>query len=225
MLVKPRIPAVEGSLKLTLQALMAAYFRRIYLSGYEGFSQELSTQAKAGPVIFYGNHPSWWDGFLDYILARHYGLCPWIMMEQVNLRRYPLFQYAGVFGVDNTTSRGKAVSLLHAQRLLEQGPGNTLIIYPHGRLVPAYEPWPEFLPGVGHLLKRVPGLLAFPVHRRLHIRDHARPEAWLEVGPPLSEGATNDDLESGLLQAADAQRDKLLGDANWLVLRSGSNFK
>lgn len=223
MLAKPRNLFYELPLRAVVRYLLVRRFAAVRLSGYEGFREELKASA-AGATIFFGNHQSWWDGFFDVVLARDHGMSPWLMMEEANLRRYFWFQHTGVFGVETQSARGRAASLLHAVRLLEEKPGRCLIIYPHGRLVPDYEAWPFFQPGVEKLLDRVEGLRAFPVYRRITFGRHARPEAWLEIAPPLKAGATLAEAEAALREAGEVQGKKLREDADWYHLRGGRHF-
>lgn len=48
------------------------------------------------PMVFYGNHSSWWDGLVTYMLSReHLALDGYWMMEERQLARYGFFRRTG----------------------------------------------------------------------------------------------------------------------------------
>src|ERR1043165_8852340 len=59
--------------------------------------------AADGPLIVYLNHPSWWDGYMCFLLNRvvlRDRFQGYLMMEEPELRRYRFFAWAGCFSVD-----------------------------------------------------------------------------------------------------------------------------
>ncbi|MBK1859551.1 1-acyl-sn-glycerol-3-phosphate acyltransferase [Cerasicoccus arenae] len=176
-------------------ALLAAYLRwkyrqRFYsvrVGGFAGWQDWLASEAPY-PLVFFGNHQSWWDGLLDFSLTRHFGMDNRLMMEAKNLAQFSFFQKCGVFGVDLDSARGRGAGLLHAVRLLQEpSTRRCLILYPQGRLVPDWEDVP-LQEGLEIILRKAPGVTALPVWRRLHLGKHELPEAEIEIGEPLSPG-------------------------------------
>ena len=61
-----------------------------------------------GPLIFYLNHPSWWDGYMALVLNRmvlgnrFQAFC---MMDERELRRYRFFTWLGAFSVNRYDAR------------------------------------------------------------------------------------------------------------------------
>ncbi|HKK69521.1 MAG TPA: lysophospholipid acyltransferase family protein, partial [Bacteroidales bacterium] len=165
-------------------------FKRLVLRGASGFDQTW-TQQNQPPVIFYGNHQTWWDGFFYVHLLWHYGFEYAIMMEEKNLKRFRFFQKTGVFGVDldSRLDRGKGV-LYAVDWLRKQGPARrrALVIYPHGRLVPEWEPLPDFQPGLARIVQRVENVLAIPVLTRIHYGQHPLPNVDMIIGEPVCRG-------------------------------------
>lgn len=172
-----------------LQALLFAYIGRALRGQFDsirlfgdggGFADDA-----AYPLVFYSNHATWWDGFLEVTLVRRWGQDLWLMMEERNLRRFPFFRVAGVFGVDLADPRGGAEALRYAAKRLREGhPRRSLYLYPHGRLVAPGEPWPEFRGGLAALLRLVPQARAVPVAKVLAYGRFRDAEVYLEVGEP-----------------------------------------
>lgn len=173
-------------------ALLDAYLRwkyrqrfyQVRVGGFEGWQDWLRSTSPY-PLVWFGNHQTWWDGLLDFSLTRHFGMDNRLMMEARNLRQFAFFQKCGVFGVELDSPRGRADGLLHAVRLLNDGaPRRCLILYPHGRLT---HPWedPPFQPGLEAVLKRSSRATALPVWREMHFGAHELPTVDIQLGQPL----------------------------------------
>ncbi len=140
------------------------------------------------PLVFFGNHQTWWDGLLDFSLTRSFGIDQRVMMEAKNLQRFPYFQKCGVFGVDLESARGRGQGLLHAVRLLsEESERRCLIIYPQGRLTADWDEAP-LQGGLEAILKRAPQATAIPVWRHFHHGKHELPEVEMQLGDPILPG-------------------------------------
>src|SRR6478672_3707552 len=58
------------------------------------------------PLIWASTHPSWWDGYLGWLVNRRLGARDgYLMMDAEFLPRYRFFTWGGVFGVDRKDSR------------------------------------------------------------------------------------------------------------------------
>lgn len=205
-----------GLLAVYARRLLCRHFHSVRVDGVPFFTDELQPSANQ-PLIFYGNHYSWWDGFFLFLLGKHYGLNMRVMMEEQNLRRYPFFRYTGAFGINLDDERSRGQSLLHAARFLRddsQGP-RALLIYPHGRLVsPLEKEWPPFKPGLEALLRLCPKARALPISHEIVPGKYPRPEVYLEVGEAFSaeQRPSLSELENGLWQTRTALIEKALGE-------------
>lgn len=187
------------------QALLFAYFRRLLRRHFYRvvlYGDESGPRAADNyPLVCYSTHPSWWDGFLEVLLVRRHRQEVHLMMEERNLRKFPLFRWVGVFGVDVATPAGRAGGLLHGMRLMRDAPEGSrrcLYFYPHGRLVTPWEPWPPFPTGAAALLGPGRARAAVPVAKLIHHGRHQYPEAFLEMGPPLFPPAGAEAMEQAL---------------------------
>jgi hypothetical protein len=180
-------------------------FHAIYLSGAVSALEDSSHF----PVVLFSNHQSWWDAFLMQPLFDFYGISYYVMMEERNLKRFPFFRRVGVFGVDLESRQGRASSLLYAGRLLKQAPEGEkrlLLVYPHGRLVDPVEPWPEFQPGITHLVGLNPAGISLPLYIHLRMGRYPLPEAFLRLGRPVPKASLTSPaaLSDHLVEARDA---------------------
>jgi 1-acyl-sn-glycerol-3-phosphate acyltransferase len=60
-------------------------------------------QPADGPMVFYMNHPGWWDGYMAFLLDKivlRERFESYIMMEEKQLRAYRFFTLCGAFSVD-----------------------------------------------------------------------------------------------------------------------------
>jgi chlorobactene lauroyltransferase len=174
------------------QALLFPYIRRACRKHFhslqifdEPAASWLSSE-QPGPFLFYSNHHYWWDGFFELPLIESYQLDYAIMMEEKNLRQFSFFRKTGVFGVDLETREGRTAGLLRAVRFLKEDKlRRSLILYPHGRLIPEGGAWPDFEAGLELIARRVPGLALFPVAKKISPGPHPKPEVYLSIGEPV----------------------------------------
>ena len=154
------------------------------------------------PVILAGTHYYWWDGLLETLLFERWGWSYAVMMEERNLAQYPYFRRTGVFGVDLTSTAGKAAAVRQAAKWLratgqpETWPARppyrrVLVVYPHGRIVSDLGPWPPLEPGVA-ALARLTGARVVPFAKRLVAAGEPLPTAHLALGEPLAGAAATD---------------------------------
>ena len=119
---QPSIPARHSRAGETLiywtlmRSAIWSHFARVWLR-VEG---PIPTPAD-GPLIFYLNHPSWWDGYMAYVLNRmvlgnrFQGFC---MMDEHELRRYRFFTWLGAFSMNRQDARSALGSVAYIGRLL-----------------------------------------------------------------------------------------------------------
>jgi len=141
-----------------------------------------------GPLICYMNHPSWWDGYMAAIISRHIlrwgAMSHYVMMEEQQLRSYRFFTWSGVFSVDRHNPREAARSVAYISRVLQEGVGRVLYLFPQGEITPNDRRPLHIYPGIAHIVRRIPhGTLLAPVALRYEFRGEQRPELFLRFGP------------------------------------------
>ena len=166
-----------------LERLYAAYgrrilrraFARIWVGGAEW-------PGGSAPSIGIINHSAWWDPVLTLYLSHDlfrrdgYGI-----MQGAQLVRYPFFRRIGCFGItEDTLSDARLVSA-YAERVLLEGEGRTLWLFPQGDLLPARGPL-HFRSGTARLAHTRARLPIVPVAVRYEFRGEQRPECVIRVG-------------------------------------------
>jgi hypothetical protein len=169
------------------------------------------------PVIWYGNHSSWWDGYVPFAMNRLvWKREAYVMIEHTQLSRYGFFRWAGGFSVDRSNARSAVQSINYASKLLATAKNRALLIYPQGEIL-ANDTRPlRFFSGVGHIVKSVVqahGACALvPLALRYEFIGEQKPEAFVSSGTPrLLESITDlkqltEDMEAALTAELDALR-------------------
>ena len=168
------------------------------------------------PVIFCATHSGWWDGHTAYIInkkvLRHDG---YLMMEEVNLRRYPFFTWGGVFGIDRHDARKAIASIEYVTRLLKEGEGNALWMFPQGTMRhPDARPLRVY-GGAAHIARRLGRCALVPVAIRYDFLLDQAPYAFARIGPPIQVGleqVRTRDLTAQLAAAMTEAADRLRAD-------------
>jgi 1-acyl-sn-glycerol-3-phosphate acyltransferase len=168
------------------------------------------------PLLFVMSHASWWDVLVGYYLARtlvrveSYG-----PMDEAQLLRYRILTRLGIYSVDRFSAAGIRAFLHYTAGLLE-GP-RAVWITPQGEIGSSWRRPVRFQPGVGHLVRRVPGLAVVPVAIAYEFLDEPRPEIFVKFGPArVFEGVADDArtitrlLERDLERELDAVQSALL---------------
>jgi 1-acyl-sn-glycerol-3-phosphate acyltransferase len=110
-----------------------------------------------GPLIFYLNHPSWWDGYMASVISRvalRGRFQGYLMMEERELRRYRFFSWAGCFSVNRQDHRSAARSVAYIGRLLAERRDRALAIFPQGEITPNDRRPLITYPGIAHIARR-----------------------------------------------------------------------
>jgi acyltransferase-like protein len=82
------------------------------------------------PTLFIANHTNWWDGFLAFLVGRELGLTSYVLMDALQLERYPAFRLVGALPLARHPFRQARRHLLAAAGRL--GPGTGLWVFPQG---------------------------------------------------------------------------------------------
>lgn len=136
------------------------------------------------PILIYANHPSWWDGYMAFLLAdEHWRCAGYLMMEEAQLARYGFFRYCGVFSVDRGDPREAMRSVAYAATLLSHRPGRVLWIFPQGEITPNDRRPLTTYSGAAHIAKRAASVRCLPMALRFEFLGEQRPEALIRLGP------------------------------------------
>ncbi len=206
---------------LRSQTLVTGFTR--YLRWYTARNFHAVRVARAGvpdipagrPVILYGNHPSWWDPTIYYLLAgrfmpQHRGFAP---MDAASLARYRVFRRLGVFGIE-PGPRG-AARFLRVSREVLADPRNALWITAEGDFTDARERPVRLRPGLAHAVRATPEATVLPLALEYPFWNERKPEALARFGPPIATGGARDiaALTRQLAGALESSMDALASDS------------
>jgi hypothetical protein len=174
----------------------------------------------AGPLIFYLNHPSWWDGYMAQVLSRIVlgnRFQTFCMMDERELRRYRFFTWAGAFSVNRQDARSALGSVAYVASLLTQRRDRALAIFPQGEITPNDRRPLQLFSGLAHVAQRAGGATLWPVALRYEFRGEQRAEVFIRAGPAHYARADTDrraltaDAAQRLTAACDTLRDQVIG--------------
>jgi len=186
-------------------------FNSVRLSGAE----TMESLDRALPIIIYGNHSCWWDGFVEYYISYGlYGLDQYIMMEEKQMSRYRFFRWLGAFSVNRDSPREAALSLRYAMSLFDR-PGKILCIFPQGVMRPNDSRPLAFYPGLGRIAAGIGKAQLVPMALRYEFLSEQRPDILVRLGPvkvvetPGDHEALTRECEDLLTELLDGLRDSV----------------
>lgn len=150
------------------------------------FAERLPTDGK---LIFYLNHPSWWDPLLCMALAPRFipGRRFYAPIEAESLKRFAVLRNFGLFPVEIETPRGAVQFLRAAEAVLQQG--DVLGLTPQGAFTDIRKSRPSFKAGLGTLMARMHAagetVCAVPIAIEYTFWNERLPEILVAVGTPL----------------------------------------
>ena len=149
-----------------------------------------------GPLIVYGNHPSWWDPAMYILLCGKCfpGRAGFGPMDQAALGQYGVLERMGVFGISLEDKRGAARFLETSLRVLSD-PTAILWVTAEGEFVDHRRRPVRLRPGIAHLARRVPGARILPLAVEYVFWNESRPEALARFGTPIETGRGRDVAE------------------------------
>jgi 1-acyl-sn-glycerol-3-phosphate acyltransferase len=133
------------------------------------------------PTLVIANHTNWWDGFLAFLVARELKLTGYVLMDAVQLARYPAFRLLGAVPLSRESRRATYRDLLAAGSCL--APGSALWVFPQSGRRPPAEP-PVGLPRGCAALAMAHGAqlrICSVAFRYVHLSEQL-PEAFARVG-------------------------------------------
>ncbi len=155
------------------------YFASVRVKNQENYYLRNSDYAN----LFYGFHGCWWDGPLATLISRKLYDCNLYMMVK-DLYRFPVLSKIGAFSIEKDSLAGKFKAFNYAVNLLEN-PGNSVWIFPQGRLFPLdYRPI-KFESGIAHICTRLKGVNLIPVAYKYTFWQYEKPDIFVEIGKPI----------------------------------------
>lgn len=180
--------------------------RRSFASVQLAGASHAAQASAAGPVLWIGNHTSWWDPLVAYHLSGDYfRLDGHAMMDARNLRKLPFFARIGAFGVDLDDPADGARSLRYAAKLLSGGERRMVLVFPQGAERPVTERPLGFRPGSGELARLAAGCQVVPFAVRYEMGNQERPRCFVRFGPALARPTSRADRAPDRMRAAHEQ--------------------
>jgi len=142
------------------------------------------------PVIFYGNHAYWWDGFWSQLCTElwfHQNL--FIIIEYSQLVKHQFFTRLGAFSIDRSNARSAIGTLDYASRCLLSSSDrqNALWIFPQGQIEHVDKRPLVFFRGTAGIVERVlkkrDSIYLVSVVSRIEYLEDQKPDIFLSFWP------------------------------------------
>lgn len=170
-------------------------FRRHFNALRVAMPPELRAMDRRYPVIFYGNHAYWWDGFWSQLCTEelfdntqnlH------IIIGEPELQKHRFFTRLGAFSIDRQNPRSAMESVNYAADILSHTAQNrrqqALWLFPQGRIEHVDHRPLGFYQGTAAIIERTlrkkEALYTVSVVSRIEYLEEQKPELLLAFGPP-----------------------------------------
>lgn len=207
------VPAVSGWLQNGFQRFLRRFLRRhFHAIGVERHSLCDAALSERGPLLVYGNHPSWWDPLIAHFLNRT--LIPqrqfYAPIDAIALEQYKVLGKLGFYGVQPDTSSGAAEFLRRSLAILHAR-DTAVWITPEGRFADVRDHTATLAPGLSHLCTRLDGGGVLPLAIEYTFWEERLPVCLISFGTlidvtthrELSKKAWNELLEKELRATQD----------------------
>ncbi|AOS83789.1 glycerol acyltransferase [Chlorobaculum limnaeum] len=195
-------------------------FRRHFHSLRVQMPPELPGMETSIPVIFYGNHAYWWDGFWSQLCTElYFRQNLYIIIEYAQLVKHQFFTRLGAFSIDRSNARSAIGTLDYAAECLTTSSArqNALWIFPQGRIEHVDKRPLVFFRGTAGIAQRVfkkrESIYLVSVVSRIEYLEEQKPELFLSFGSPelLKKSDWNglDALTSFMQTATESHLDKV----------------
>ena len=218
--LKARSSAVTGAMTVYMRRYARRHFHAVRLA-----CGSLPEVPAGQGLLVYSNHPSWWEPVIFVLLQAEVfpsraGFGP---MDAQALGRYGLLQRIGIFGLEPDSRRGASRFLRVATGIL-QTPNTVLWVTAEGGFTDPRQRPLLLRPGVAHLLRSVPDVVAVPLAMELPFWNESRPEVLLRFGAPLAADSSRSvsDWNSLLTAQLTTTMDRLAEDA---MTRDAGRFR
>jgi chlorobactene lauroyltransferase len=161
-------------------------FRRHFHSLRVQMPPELPEMETGIPVIFYGNHAYWWDGFWSQLCTeRWFRQNLFIIIEYAQLVKHQFFTRVGAFSIDRSNARSAIETLNYAAERLNTPSSrqNALWIFPQGQIEHVDKRPLLFFRGTAGIVERVfkerESIYLVSVVSRIEYLEEQKPELLL----------------------------------------------
>lgn len=176
-------PPISRRMLGVFRGIVRGYFRR-HFRGVR--LSRAAYEELRGPLIVIGNHSSWWDPMVAFLLGeRLFPETPqYAPMDASALEKYGILRKLGVFPVEMQTARGAVQFLRTGEAVLSAG--GVLWVTPQGRFADVRERPVVFRPGVAALAVRVAAqsgqCTVLPLAIEYTFWDERLPECLMRLG-------------------------------------------
>lgn len=179
------IPADENRL---VQSFFAWYSRYKLNRVFKDVFLDLNyTPNSSRSTLYFGNHSMWWDALTPLVLNEFYlKQRPRAVMELEQVRKFSFFKKIGCFSINRSDPRSALKSLQYGIDWLNTS-GNSLYIYPQGKLENSANSSFVYETGIGWMLpKLLDHVDIVPLIQHAHLMYDAKPSMFIRVGTPLN---------------------------------------
>jgi 1-acyl-sn-glycerol-3-phosphate acyltransferase len=137
-------------------------------------------------LVVMGNHPSWWDPLFAMLLCER--LFPqrryYAPIDGDALEQYKVFAKLGYFGLRSSGTQG-AAAFLKTSRAILASEGGSLWITPEGRFADVRDREATLMPGLAHLVAKMPRAVVVPLAIECAFWDERLPVLLGMLGKPV----------------------------------------
>ncbi|MBF0585394.1 lysophospholipid acyltransferase family protein [Prosthecochloris sp. N3] len=166
-------------------------FRRHFHTVRASVPAELQAMDEEVPVIFYGNHAYWWDGFWSQLCTEElFNQNLYIAIGYDELSKHRFFTRLGAFSIDRSDARSALRTVEYAAKLLSSPSTrqNALWIFPQGQIEHVDKRPLVFFRGTAGIASRVlekkSAVYVVSVVSRIEYLAEQKPELFLSFGVP-----------------------------------------
>lgn len=168
------------------------YFsRRMVSKQFQSFAiqlnaAELDCIPLATPIVVFTNHASWWDPISASMIRQKYfpNRIFYAPIDSDALKNYRIMEQLGFYGLKLNTIRG-AADFLTTTKVILDSPNAALFITPEGKFTDVRDHSPALMPGLSHLVSKVPEIVFVPLALEYSFWDESRPQIFAKLGPAI----------------------------------------
>ncbi|MFM1996044.1 MAG: hypothetical protein RLZZ111_431 [Planctomycetota bacterium] len=208
----PRVDAELPPFSRWLYGWFMAYVRRSFRRHFHALRVLKDSGGGSGlpeiagrPVVFYTNHPGWWDPLIFLLVAERAfpGRLNYGPIDARALGRYRFLERIGFLGIDPHSRQG-AARFLRLARAAGRRTDVAFWITAQGTFTDPRSRPVRLRPGVAHVAAAADSAIFIPVAVEYPFWNERLPEAVIAFGPPLEPAAHPASVEAWLerLEAA-----------------------
>ena len=176
---------LEANKSVLFEKVFAIYNRNLFKRRFHSFKigglDYLKNKNPQKPLIIYANHSSWWDGLAAFEISRAANLDAYLLMEEKQLKKLPLFRKLGAFSVVRESPREAVKSINYAVNLLEENFKRALWIFPQGEILPNDLRPLNLYNGLSHIVEKIANCAVVSVAMRYEFLGNYKPEIFVKI--------------------------------------------